>query len=313
MSWTTADIPDQTGRVALVTGANGGLGLESAIALAGAGARVVMAARDQAKARAARERILAQHPGASLEVVELDLGSQASVARAAEQVLAAHERLDVLMLNAGVMASPKATTEDGFDAQLATNVLGHWSLLCRVAPLVVATPGARVVTLSSIAQHQGRALDPTDPHMSGRYNPWLMYGNTKLAARHLAVGLQERFEAAGVDAIAVAAHPGLTNSDLQATTHALGGAGWQGPLWDRLSSWFGMSVPRGALSQLRAATEPGVRGGTLYGPLLAMAGRPVRRPLVRPGSASAVRRLFEVCERETGLSLDLSGVSATDR
>ena len=134
--------------------------------------------------------------------------------------------------------------------------------------------------------------------MSGRYRPWQMYGNTKLAARHLAVGLQERFEDAGVDAIAVAAHPGLTNSDLQATTHALGGAGWQGPLWDRLSTWFGMSVPRGALSQLRAATEPGVRGGTLYGPLLA-----------RPGSATAVRRLFEVCERETGLSLDLSGAS----
>ena len=286
MSWTTADIPDQTGRVALVTGANGGLGLESALALAGAGAHVVMAARDQAKAGAARERILAQHPDASLEVVELDLGSQASVARAAE---------------------------DGFDAQLATNVLGHWSLLCRLAPLVVATPGARVVTLSSIAQHQGRALDPADPHMSSGYKPWQMYGNTKLAARHLAVGLQERFEAAGVDAIAVAAHPGLTDSDLQATTHALGGAGWQGPLWDRLSSWFGMSVPRGALSQLRAATEPGVRGGTLYGPLLAMAGRPVRRPLVRPGSADAVRRLFEVCERETGLTLDLSGVSPAGR
>lgn len=305
MSWTTADVPDLTGRTALVTGANGGLGLESARVLAGAGAHVVMAARNQAKAAEARAAILGTHPAASLEVVALDLASQASVARAAEQVLAAHDRLDVLMLNAGVMASPKVVTEDGFDAQLATNVLGHWSLLCHLAPLVVATPGARVVTLSSIAQHQGRPLDPRDPHQATSYKPWLMYGDTKLAMRHLAVGLQRRFEAAGIDAIAVGAHPGLTNSDLQATTHAAGGAGIQGPVWDALSSWFGMSVPRGALSQVRAATDPAVRGGTYYGPLLAVAGPPVRKPLVRPRSARAVRRLLEVCEQETGLALDL--------
>lgn len=305
MSWTTADIPDQTGRTVLVTGANGGLGLETALALAGAGAHVVMAARNQAKAAGARAGILAAHPQASLEVVELDLGSQASVARAAEEVRAAHGRLDVLVLNAGVMASPKVVTEDGFDAQLATNVLGHWSLLCHLAPILVTTPGARVVTLSSIAQHQGRPLDPEDPHQATSYRPWLMYGDTKLAMRHLAVGLQRRFEAAGIDAIAVGAHPGLTNSDLQATTHAAGGAGIQGPIWDALSSWFGMSVPRGALSQLRAATDPAVRGGSYYGPLLGVAGPPVRKPLVRPGSARAVRRLFEVCEQETGLALDL--------
>lgn len=305
MTWTTADIPDQTGRTALVTGANGGLGLETARALAGAGARVVMAARNQAKAATARADVLAQHPGADVEVVPLDLGSQRSVAEAAEQVLAAHERLDVLVLNAGVMASPKETTEDGFDAQLATNVLGHWALLCRLLPLVTSTPGARVVTLSSIAQHQGRPLDPADPHQARRYSPWGMYGNTKLAMRHLAVGLQERFEAAGVDALAIGAHPGLTNSDLQATTHQLGGAGIQGPLWDKLSDWFGMSVPTGALSQLRAATDPAAYGGSYYGPLLAVAGPPVRKPLVRPGSDAAVRRLFEVCERETGLALGL--------
>lgn len=305
MTWTTADIPDQTGRTALVTGANGGLGLETATALAGAGARVVMAARNQEKAASARAGILARHPGAELEVVALDLGSQRSVEDAAAQVLAAHDRLDVLVLNAGVMASPKETTEDGFDAQLATNVLGHWSLLCRLEPLVTSTPGARVVTLSSIAQHQGRALDADDPHQARRYSPWGMYGNTKLAMRHLAVGLQERFDAAGVDALAIGAHPGLTNSDLQSTTHALGGAGIQGPLWDKLSDWFGMSVPRGALSQLRAATDPAARGGTYYGPLLAVAGPPVRKPLVRPGSGAAVRRLFEVCERETGLALGI--------
>lgn len=305
MTWTTADIPDQTGRIALVTGANGGLGLETATVLAGAGARVVMAVRNQEKAASARAGILARLPEAQVEVVPLDLGSQQSVADAAAQVLAAHDRLDLLVLNAGVMASPKETTEDGFDAQLATNVLGHWSLLCRLVPLVCATPGARVVCLSSVAQHLGRALDAADPHQARRYSPWGMYGNTKLAMRHLAVGLQQHFDAAGVDALAIGAHPGLTNSDLQSTTHALGGAGIQGPIWDTLSDWFGMSVSRGALSQLRAATDPSATGGSFYGPMFAIAGPPVRKPLVRPGSDGAVRRLFEVCETETGLSLGI--------
>lgn len=304
MTWTTADVPDLTGRTAVVTGANGGLGLESARALAGAGAHVVMAARNQAKAAAAREDVLGSHPDASLEMVPLDLGSLASVAEAAEAITAAHDRVDVLMLNAGVMAVP-GTTEDGFDLQLGTNVLGHWALLSRLLPTVLRTPRARVVTLSSIAQHQGRAVDPADPHRRGRQDPWLMYGTTKLAMRHLGVGLQRQLEAAGSDAVAVVAHPGLTNSDLQSTTHQAGGAGIQGPLWDRVSDWVGMSVPRGALSQLRAATDVGVPGGSMVAPLFALAGPPVRKPLVRPGTDEAVRRLWEVCERETGLAVDV--------
>lgn len=306
MTWTTADIPDLTGRTAVVTGANGGLGLESARALAGAGAHVVMAARNQAKAAAAREDVLDSHPGASLEVVPLDLGSLVSVAEAATAIAREHQQVDVLMLNAGVMAVP-GTTEDGFDLQLGTNVLGHWALLSHLLPTVLRTPRARVVTLSSIAQHQGRALDPADPHLRAKPNPWAMYGNTKLAMRHLGVGLQRQLAAAGSDVAAVVAHPGLTNSDLQTTTHHAGGAGFQGPLFDRLSDWVGMSVPYGALSQLRAATDPSVPGGAMVGPLLGMAGPPVRKPLVRPGTDDAVRRLWEVCERETGLTVDVRG------
>ena len=311
MSWSTNDIPDLHGKTAVVTGANGGLGLASAKALAGHGAHVVMAARNQTKAASARDEILAAHPDASLEIVELDLGSLASVKSAADAIAAKHTRIDILMCNAGVMAMPQGTTEDGFDTQMGTNVLGHWALLSHLLPIVVATPGARVVTLSSTAQHMGRAIDPDDPHLRRNFDAWRMYGNTKLAMRHLAVGLQEQFERAGVDAKALSAQPGLTNSDLQTTTHAEGGAGPMGAFFEWQTKTMGMSTERGALSQLRAATDPKAPGGGFYGPLFGTNGPPVRKPLVRPGSDAAVKALWQVAERETGLKVDVAAALAT--
>ena len=311
MSWSTKDIPDLHGKTAVVTGANGGLGLASAKALAGHGAHVVMAARNQTKAASARDEILAAHPDASLEIVELDLGSLASVKSAADAIAAKHTRIDILMCNAGVMAMPQGTTEDGFDTQMGTNVLGHWALLSHLLPIVVATPGARVVTLSSTAQHMGRAIDPADPHLRKNFDAWRMYGNTKLAMRHLAVGLQEQFERAGVDAKALSAQPGLTNSDLQTTTHSEGGAGPMGAFFEWQTKTMGMSTERGALSQLRAATDPKAPGGGFYGPLFGTNGPPVRKPLVRPGSDAAVKSLWQVAERETGLKVDVAAALAT--
>lgn len=305
MFWSTNDIPDLHGTVAVITGANGGLGLASASALAGKGAHVVMAARDQDKAVRARDQILAVHPDASLEIVELDLGSLASVERAATAIAAAHDRIDILMCNAGVMAMPQGTTEDGFDTQMGINVLGHWALLSHLLPLVVATDDARVVTLSSTAQHTGKAIDPDDPHMRNRFSEWGMYGQTKLAMRHLAVGLQQQFDRFGVDAKALSAQPGLTNSDLQSTTKAHGGAGALGDISEGLVKVVGMSTDTGALSQLRAATDPAAPGGGFYGPLFATNGPPVRKPLVRPGSDAAIETLWQVAERETGLRVDV--------
>lgn len=305
MFWSTNDIPDLHGTVAVITGANGGLGLASASALAGKGAHVVMAARDQDKAVRARDQILAVHPDASLEIVELDLGSLASVERAATAIAAAHDRIDILMCNAGVMAMPQGTTEDGFDTQMGINVLGHWALLSHLLPLVVATDDARVVTLSSTAQHTGKAIDPDDPHMRNRFSEWGMYGQTKLAMRHLAVGLQQQFDRFGVDAKALSAQPGLTNSDLQSTTKAHGGAGALGDISEGLVKVVGMSTDTGALSQLRAATDPAAPGGGFYGPLFATNGPPVRKPLVRPGSDAAIETLWQAAERETGLRVDV--------
>lgn len=310
MSWSTKDIPALDGKVAVVTGANGGLGLASAKALAGKGAHVVMAARNQTKAAAARDEIVAAHPSASLEVVELDLGSLASVETAAREITAAHDRIDILMCNAGVMAVPQETTVDGFDVQLGINVLGHWALVSHLLPLVVATPGARIVTLSSTAQHTGRALNTDDPHMREGYSEWGMYGQTKLAMRHLAVGLQNQLDRAGVDAKALSVQPGLTNSDLQTTTKTLGGGGILGAASETWAKLTGMSTDRGALSQLRAATDPAAPGGGFYGPLFATNGPPVRKPLVRPGSDAAIRALWEVAERETGLRVDVSDALA---
>lgn len=305
MSWSTENIPDLSGKVAVVTGGNGGLGLASAKALAAKGAHVVIAARDQSKASRAVEEVEEHAPGASVEVVELDLGSMASVERAAETILERHDRLDVLMCNAGVMALPQGETEDGFDTQFGVNVLGHWVLIARLMPLIVATPGARVVTLSSTAQHTGRAVDPADPHMRTNYDAWRMYGQTKLAMRHLAEGLQDRFDAAGIDAKALSAQPGLTNSDLQTTTQSKGGAGVLGTASVKWVQLTGMSTDRGALSQLRAAVDPGAPGAGFYGPLFATNGPPVRKPLVRPGRDDAIARLWQVAEAETGVALEV--------
>jgi NAD(P)-dependent dehydrogenase (short-subunit alcohol dehydrogenase family) len=306
MSWSTKNVPDLHGKVAVVTGANGGLGLASTKALAGAGAHVVMAARNQAKAADAYAEVLAAHPDASLEIVELDLGSLASVDTAAKEIAAKHDRIDILMCNAGVMALPQGTTEDGFDTQMGINVLGHWALISHLLPIVVATPGARVVTLSSTAQHTGRAIDPADPHMRKNFDEWRMYGQTKLAMRHLAVGLQAQFDRAGVDAKALSAQPGLTNSDLQTTTQAHGSAGLIGTISEKLVKVTGMSTDRGALSQLRAAVDPKAPGAGFYGPLFVTNGPPVRKPLIRPGSDGAIEALWQVAEKETGLKVDVS-------
>ncbi len=305
MTWSTNDIPDLSGRVAVVTGANGGLGLASAKALAGKNAHVIMAVRNLSKAADAHDEILAAHPKASLEIVELDLGSLASVESAAKQISEKHDQIHILMCNAGVMALPQGTTEDGFDTQMGINVLGHWALISHLLPIIVTTPGSRVVTLSSTAQHTGRAINPADPHMREKFDEWRMYGQTKLAMRHLAVGLQEQFDKAGVDAKALSAQPGLTNSDLQTTTHAHGSAGLLGSLSVKWVNATGMSTDRGALSQLRAATDPDAPGGGFYGPLFATNGPPVRKPLVRPGSDEAVKVLWQVAEAETGLKVDV--------
>jgi len=306
VSWTAADIPDQTGRVAVVTGANAGLGRETARALAGAGAHVVMAARDQAKAAAALADISAEHPRASLELAALDLSSQASVREAAAAILAAHERIDLLINNAGVMGIPERATVDGFEMQFGTNHLGHFALTALLIGALLRADAARVVTVTSTAHHMGRAVDPANPNLHGHYGPWRAYGQSKLANFHFGIGLQQRFAAAGVRPSSLIAHPGLSNTNLQAVSVQETGGGASQRFFHSLAGRTGMTPEQGARPQLRAATDAAARGGEFYVPRYVNNGPPVRRAIMRRvGMASAIRRLWEVSERETGLTIEL--------
>ncbi len=304
MTWTEEEIPDLAGRTAVVTGANGGLGYQTALALAGAGALVVLAARDPAKTSAAVERIVERYPAASLEVVPLDLGDQSVVAAAAAEVLAGHQRVDVLVNNAGVMAMPQRETVDGFEMQFGVDHLGHWAFTAHLLPALLKAPAARVVTVTSTARHRARRLDPDDPHLRRNYGPWAAYAQAKMANFHFGLGLQQRFSRAGVRASSLIAHPGLSNTDLQARSVREGGAGWTGAFFEAFTARSGMTPFEGARPQLRAATDPRARGGELYAPRYGSHGPAVRRPVLRRFDLQKqIDVLWQVSERETGAPL----------
>lgn len=303
MAYTRESIPDLTGRAAVVTGANSGLGLETAKAFAASGAHVVMAARNPARAVAAFDEIRTRYPDASLAIVDLDLGSLASVRAAAEQLLADHPAIDILVNNAGVMATPQQRTEDGFELQLGVNHLGHWALTSLLMPALLAAPAARVVSVTSTAHHFGLPVNPANPHLHGRYQPWRAYGQSKLANYHFAIGLQREFERKGVAAQSLLAHPGLSHTGLQVRTEQEGGSRVLGRFFRIAAARIGMSPAQGALPQIRAATDPQARGGEFYGPRFVNFGPPVRLPLLRPGADAAIERLWLVSQRETGVLL----------
>ncbi|HWA53414.1 MAG TPA: oxidoreductase [Solirubrobacterales bacterium] len=304
MSWGRIDIPDQSGRTAVVTGANGGLGLETARALAAAGADVVIAARNQERAAAAIEDIRSGVSDARLGLVELDLSSLDSVQSAAERILSEHETVDLLVNNAGVMAIPQQRTADGFEMQFGVDHLGHYALTARLLPALLNAPASRVVTVTSTAHHMGRAVDPENPNLDGSYGPWRAYGQAKLANFHFALGLHRLLQQAGSSTASLVAHPGLSNTELQAVSVKETGGGLSQRFFLMLARGIGMSPAQGALSQLRAATDPSAKSGEFYGPLWVNNGPPVRKPVLRRlGMNSAIKKLWQVSERETGLEL----------
>jgi NAD(P)-dependent dehydrogenase (short-subunit alcohol dehydrogenase family) len=306
MAWTAAKIPDQSGAVAVVTGANGGLGLEVARELARKGGHVVMAARDQAKAEAAVASIRDQVSGASLELQPLDLASQASVREAAKRILAGQPRIDILVNNAGLMGIPERRTEDGFEMQLAVNHLGHFTLTALLLPALLAGDGARVVSVTSTGRHAGRPLDPANPHLAGSYEPWRAYGQAKLANLHFALELDRRFRAARTPARSIVVHPGFANTDLQARSVRETGGGRSQRFFRAAVQRYGMTPAQGALPHLRAATDPGAVGGALYTPRWVNWGPPPRRPLLRrTRDRDAMTTLWQVSERETGVTFDV--------
>lgn len=296
--WTAADIPDQTGRTAVVTGANTGLGLETAAALAAHGARVVLAVRNLEKGKQAIDRITAATPGADVQLQELDLGSLASVREAAAQLRSTHDRIDLLINNAGVMYPPKSTTADGFEMQFGTNHLGHFALTGLLLDRLLPVPGSRVVVVSSVGHRIRAAIHFDDLQWERSYSRVGAYGQSKLANLLFTYELQRRLAPHGTT-IAAAAHPGVSDTELTRYLPTLIG---------RLGKPFFQPAELGALPTLRAATDPAVQGGQYYGPdgFQEVRGYPkLVASSAQSHDAELQRRLWAVSEELTGVSYDV--------
>lgn len=262
MPWNPSEIPDQSGRVAVITGANSGIGFKAARHLAAKGATVIMACRNLEKARAARARLPAE---ANVRIVELDLGSQASVKKAAEEILAEYPRLDLLLNNAGIMWLEEGRTEDSFERQFGINHLGHFTLTALLLPALRDVAGSRIVTVSSIAHRAGR-IHFDNIHLDGQYGRQRAYAQAKLANLMFAVELDRRLQRAGAQTRSLACHPGIASTNLAGP-----GIAEETPLGiGRVVRWLWplmtQSAEKGAWPTLYAATAPQAEGGHYYGP-----------------------------------------------
>ena len=297
--WTTADIPDQTGRVAVITGANTGLGYETALALAEHGAHVVLAVRNVDKGKDAAARITAASPRADVALQELDLTSLDSVRAAAEQLRADHDRIDLLINNAGVMYTPKSNTKDGFELQFGTNHLGHFALTGLLLDRLLPIAGSRIVTVSSVGHRILADIHFDDLQWERRYNRVAAYGQAKLANLLFTYDLQRRLASNGTT-IAVAAHPGMSDTELMRNMPAPLISAFEG-----FAPLVAQDPAMGALPTLRAASDPGVVGGQYYGPdgLGQTRGYPkIVGSSKKSHDVGRQRRLWAVSEELTGVT-----------
>jgi NAD(P)-dependent dehydrogenase (short-subunit alcohol dehydrogenase family) len=295
--WTSDDVPGQHGRLAVVTGANTGLGFETARILAARGASVVLAVRDTDKGKRAAARIAAAAPGADVTVQPLDLTSLESIRAASGELRARHPRIDLLVNNAGVMLTPRQTTRDGFELQLGTNHLGHFALTGLLLEQMLPVPGSRVVTVSSLAHRVRARINFDDLQAERSYSRAAAYSQSKLANLMFTYELQRRLSSAATTTIAVAAHPGLAATELARYTPAIVAF-----FYVRVMT---QKAAMGALPVLRAATDPGVVGGQYYGPggIFGARGYPKLAASSRQSRDTAIqRRLWTVSEELTGVT-----------
>ena len=298
--WSESDLPDQSGRTAVVTGANTGLGLETARVLAARGAQVVLAVRDTEKGKAAAARIIGTAPRADVTVQPLDLGSLQSVRTAAEEIKAAHPRIDLLINNAGVMyTSPRQTTKDGFEMQFGTNHLGHFALTGLLLDHLLPVAGSRVVTVSSVGHRIRAGIHFDDLQWERSYDRVSAYGQAKLSNLLFTYELQRRLADKHEPTVALAAHPGFSDTEL--TRHL---PGFVRPLYPLVSQ----KPALGALATLRAATDPTARGGQYYGPsgFAELQGHPkVVQSSKQSHDRDLQQRLWTVSEELTGVSFPI--------
>jgi NAD(P)-dependent dehydrogenase (short-subunit alcohol dehydrogenase family) len=296
--WTTADIPDQTGRVAVITGANTGLGYETAAALAEHGAHVVLAVRNLDKGKDAAARITATGPRGDVSLQELDLTSLASVRSAAEQLRSEHDRIDLVINNAGVMWTPKSTTKDGFELQFGTNHLGHFAFTGLLLDRLLPVAGSRVVTVSSTGHRIRADIHFDDLQWERSYSRVGAYGQAKLANLLFTYELQRRLAPHGTT-IAAAAHPGGSNTELGRNVPAP-----LLPVFNAVIPLVAQGAAAGALPTLRAATDPAVLGGQYYGPdgFGELRGYPkIVASSPKSHDADRQRRLWTISEELTGV------------
>jgi NAD(P)-dependent dehydrogenase (short-subunit alcohol dehydrogenase family) len=304
MNWTVENIPDLKGKTIIVTGGNSGLGYESVKAFAAKGAEVIMASRSTEKGEDARIEILKEYPRGKIKVMQLDLGDLASVKSFASEFKLSYQKLDVLLNNAGIMMTPYFTTKDGFEGQFGTNHLGHFALTGLLMDLVLKTPGARVVNVSSGA-HKSGVMDFTNlQYENGRgYKPMKAYGRSKLSNLLFTYELQRKLEAAKKDTIASAAHPGFALTNIANHLQGKFLVKILTPLLNRMAQDQAM----GALPQIRASVAPEVKGNEYYGPdgKREMKGFPI---LVESNEASHnqsdAAKLWEESEKLTGVKFE---------
>jgi NAD(P)-dependent dehydrogenase (short-subunit alcohol dehydrogenase family) len=296
MSWSEDDIPDLSHRVAVVTGANSGIGFETARALAAKGARVILGCRSRTKGPEAAHRIREAVPGADVHFISLDLASLAAIAMFAKEVGVEVDRVDVLVNNAGVMMPPLDYTRDHFELQFGINHLGHFALTAHLLPLLRATPGARVVTVSSLMHFAGW-IHFADLNSENSYNSALAYGQSKLANLLFTRELARRLDGANLDVLSVGAHPGSTRTELQRHSDLMHAA----------VRYFAQDAPAGALPTLYAAIAADVKSGDYFGPRFGIVGPPARAfssPLAQ--NQDLARRLWKVSEELTGVAFNFS-------
>jgi NAD(P)-dependent dehydrogenase (short-subunit alcohol dehydrogenase family) len=297
MNWTAKDIPDQTAKTAIVTGANVGLGLETARALAAHGTTVILACRNLEKATAAKMGIQQSVPNAKLEVIQLDLADLASVRAFATAFKTKFEHLDILVNNAGIMGPPFTKTKDGFEMQFGANHLGHFALTGLLLEKLWQTPGARVVVVSS-AVERGAKIDFENLHSEKSYSPFAAYGQSKLSNLLFCYELGRRFQKTGINAIAAAAHPGWTATNLQQNA----------PQFKFLNPIFAQTPVWGALPSLYAATASDVQNGDYFGPsgFLEMRGTPKRvQSTARSHDFELAKKLWDISESLTGVTFTM--------
>lgn len=299
--WTIKDITEQTGKTAIITGANSGLGFEATKALAGKNALVIMACRNMEKAKHAKQRILEHHPNANLEIIQLDLANLESIKRFADTFKAKYDHLDYLFNNAGVMFLPFTKTKDGFELTFGVNHLGHFALTAHLLPVLLQTPNSRIITQSSLYAKRGK-IEFDNLNAEKKYNKSKAYAQSKLANLLFAFELQRRLEQANASTISVASHPGYSNTNLQFAGPEMEKSKTRKTIMKIANTLFAQSAAKGALPMLYAATAPDVKGGEYFGPrgLFQVWGHPKKiKPPKKALDTETARRLWEVSEQLT--------------